>query len=91
MVRRLVRHGCDIDARSERNRTALHMAVWNNRPRIARLLLNAHCSLNVRDRYGDTPLMLSARRGFPEIVKVSSIQGASLHNSPPALFISLIT
>ena len=76
MVRRLVRHGCDIDARSERNRTALHMAVWNNRPRIARLLLNAHCSLNVRDRYGDTPLMLSARRGFPEIMKVNTLHVA---------------
>jgi len=70
VVRRLVRHGCDVDARSERNRTALHMAVWNNRPRITRFLLNSHCKLNVRDRYGDTPLMLSARRGFPEITKV---------------------
>jgi len=70
VVRRLVRHGCDVDARSERNRTALHMAVWNNRARIVRFLLNSHCSLNVRDRYGDTPLMLSARRGYPEITEV---------------------
>jgi len=70
VVRRLVRHGCDIDACSERNRTALHMAVWNNRPRVVRLLLRAHCRLNVRDRYGDTPLMLSARRGYPEIMEV---------------------
>jgi len=69
VVRRLVRHGCDIDARSERNRTALHMAVWNNRPRIVRILLRDHCNLNVRDRYGDTPLMLSARRGYAEIMK----------------------
>ena len=72
MVRRLVRYGCDIDARSERNRTALHMAVWNNRPRIVRFLLRSHCSLNVRDRYGDTALMLSARRGFPEIMYLTS-------------------
>jgi len=71
VVRRLVRHGCDIDARSERNRTALHMAVWNDRPRIVRFLLHSHCCLNVRDRYGDTPLMLSARRGYSEITKVS--------------------
>jgi len=70
VVRRLVYHGCDVNARSERNRTALHMAVWNNRPRIVKFLLNSHCSLNDRDRYGDTPLMLSARRGFPEIMKV---------------------
>jgi len=46
------------------------MAVWNNRPRIVRFLLSSHCSVNVRDRYGDTPLMLSARRGFPDIMKV---------------------
>jgi len=70
VVRRLLRHGCDVDARSERNRTALHMAVWNNRPRIVRLLLGTHCSLNVRDRYGDTPLMLSARRGYPDVMRV---------------------
>ena len=49
------------------------MAVWNNRPRIVRLLLNARCRLNVRDRYGDTPLMLSARRGHPEVMKVGGL------------------
>jgi len=70
VVRRLVRHGCDVDARSERNRTALHMAVWNNRARIVRFLISSHCRVDVRDRYGDTPLMLGARRGFPDIMKV---------------------
>jgi len=78
-----VRHGCDIDARSERNRTALHMAAWNNRPRIVRFLLHSHCKVDVRDRYGDTPLMLSARRGFPDIMKVCLRDGhGSTFHSP---------
>jgi uncharacterized protein len=71
-VRLLISSGCDINVRSERNRSALHMAVWNHRPRIVSLLLNAKCELNIRDRYGDTALMMCARRGYAEILQVCS-------------------
>jgi len=64
------------------------MAVWNNRPRIVRFLLNSHCHVNVRDRYGDTPLMLSARRGFPDIMKVSPSLSLSLSQT---LYIQILT
>jgi len=64
------------------------MAVWNNRPRVVRFLLNSHCHVNVRDRYGDTPLMLSARRGFPDIMKagIHSLLSPVFHENPPITF-----
>ena len=72
--------GCDVGWRNEQNRTALHLAAWNQRTKIAKLLLvNTYCDVNARDRFGDTPLMLSARRGHADILKVG-IKGDRGHS-----------
>jgi len=71
IVRLLIASGCDVDMRSEKNRTALHMAVWSRRPEIVKILLRTDCDTDVHDRYGDTPLMLCALRGYVEIMRVS--------------------
>ena len=70
MVRLLLDSGCDINLTSNRDRTALHMAVWNNRALIAQLLLKAGIEKDTQDRHGDTALMLSARRGYSSIMKL---------------------
>lgn len=70
MVKLLLSSGCDVDLQSERNRTALHMAVWSQRLRIVRILLDANCELDLKDRYGDTALMLAARKGHLDIMQV---------------------
>ena len=70
VVRLLLDSGCDINMTSNRDRTALHMAVWNDRALIAQLLLKAGIEKDTQDRHGDTALMLSARRGFTPILKL---------------------
>jgi ankyrin repeat protein len=44
------------------------MAVWNNRMEIVRLLISCGCDMNIKECYGDTPLLLCARRGYAPIM-----------------------
>lgn len=68
IVQLLIDLGADVDLTSDRGRTALHMAVWNNQTDVVRMLLSVGCQLNVKDIYGDTPLLLCATKGFPDIL-----------------------
>ncbi len=66
----LLDSGCDINLTSNRDRTALHMAVWNNRVMIAKLLLKNGIEKDTQDRHGDTALMMCARRGFTPMLRL---------------------
>ena len=46
------------------------MATWNRCRECTYLLLETGCDINLRERYGDTPLMLAARRGYTEAVRI---------------------
>lgn len=70
MVDLLLESGCDVNLQSDRYRTALHMAVWNNNSDVVRMLLRTGCDVNIREIYGDTPVMLCARRGYANILKL---------------------
>ncbi|XP_071961299.1 ankyrin repeat domain-containing protein 16-like [Antedon mediterranea] len=52
---------------SNNGRTPLHTAALHGRHDACQILLN-HCSVDVQDSCGSTPLMDAARAGFPEIV-----------------------
>ena len=69
----LVTTGGDINKRNVRSRTALHTAVWNRRPRLVRMLLDeSGCEVDAKDFYGDTPMMLCAKRGYVDILQVDT-------------------
>ena len=45
-----------IDAKTDKQRTALHIAAYNAHTRILEKLVHYGAALNVQDTYGDTPL-----------------------------------
>jgi hypothetical protein len=56
MVRQLISHGANVNAADIHGRTPLMMAVMQNWPEAVRALLDAHASVNARDRAGHTVL-----------------------------------
>lgn len=42
--------------------------------KVVRLLLEANCDADLRDRYGETALMLAARKGNLEIMQVDEFK-----------------
>lgn len=45
-----------IDAKTDKQRTALHIAAYSAHSRILEKLVQYGAALNVQDMYGDTPL-----------------------------------
>ena len=52
----LLGHGGNIDAQDYEGLTALHCAAASKHYEIAEILVSHHAQLNLRDRYGNTPL-----------------------------------
>ncbi|KAL1998840.1 hypothetical protein VTN02DRAFT_5498 [Thermoascus thermophilus] len=80
MVRLLLQHGANVNARSSRNTTPLSVATHQGHESIVRLLLthaqsqaqleNANLDLNRRDFWGQTPLFHAARYNHLAIVRL---------------------
>ncbi|EAN83390.1 hypothetical protein C3747_44g96 [Trypanosoma cruzi] len=69
LLRRLIAAKKDVNIRGERNRTPLHMCVWDNYVDGARVLLEAGADINVYDDLHDTPFLLAGAEGRVEIMK----------------------
>ena len=74
----------------------LHIAVLRNHPAIVRRLVIAGARLDVRDREGNTPLHLAARRGHVECgdallkpVAIQEMAESSTADSQPSVFTML--
>uniref|UniRef100_A0A3Q2Z726 Uncharacterized protein n=1 Tax=Hippocampus comes TaxID=109280 RepID=A0A3Q2Z726_HIPCM len=59
----LVRHGADVDARTDRKATPLHLASQNNHLQVVKFLLECNAKLNKKDRYGNTALIHACLHG----------------------------
>eukprot|EP00042_Codosiga_hollandica_P035368 m.261803 g.261803 ORF g.261803 m.261803 type:complete len:143 (-) comp54616_c0_seq31:353-781(-) len=64
------------DTRISWNVTALHDTVQFNRLEILQYFLQQHINCDVRDIYGNTPLVLAAFLGFTECVRLLLLYGA---------------
>lgn len=74
----LIKHGVDVNARMSDRSTALHEAMrYSNNLSAVEVLIKSGASLDAQDRYGQTPLMVAASRGFTESVKILVKAGAS--------------
>ena len=69
-VSTLIAAGADVDARDDRNNTALHLAADAGRTAMVSLLIQATASLNVKNNGGTTPLHLAANAGRVAIVSL---------------------
>ncbi|RNF07700.1 ankyrin [Trypanosoma rangeli] len=69
LLRRLIAAKRDVNTRGERNRTPLHLCVWDNYVDGARVLLEAGADINLLDDLHDTPFLLAGAEGRVEIMK----------------------
>jgi ankyrin repeat protein len=56
LVRALLQHGADVNARPRNDMSALDCAVENGHFEIVRLLISSRVDVNAKDGYGQTPL-----------------------------------
>ncbi|OXU26175.1 hypothetical protein TSAR_003967 [Trichomalopsis sarcophagae] len=63
LVRLVLDHGADLEARDDNDRTALEFAVKYNRPRIFRILLKRGADFYARDSLGQTILYTAVEKG----------------------------
>jgi hypothetical protein len=78
VVRLLIAHGAEINARTDAGDTALHWAAFDGRMSAAKLLLADGAEINLRDKDGNTPLHWAAARGHVEMTELLIASGADL-------------
>ena len=78
-VSTLIAAGADVDARDDRNNTALHLAADAGRAAMVSLLIQATASLNVKNNGGAAPLHLAANAGHVAVVSLLIQATASLN------------
>lgn len=82
-VRLLLDAGADVNARSTRGLTPLHVAAKGNAPEIMQLLLERGGDIEAADADGRTPLLWAAYEGSDKAVQLLVRQGAK-HQVPGA-------
>jgi ankyrin repeat protein len=78
VVRFLLEHGADVNARSRGGQTPLHDASYGGALEVVRLLLEHGANVKVKKKYGTsrTALQEAAEQGHDEIVKLLREHGA---------------
>ncbi|XP_044050541.1 ankyrin repeat domain-containing protein 27-like isoform X2 [Siniperca chuatsi] len=88
----LIRHGANVNARTNQSATPLHLASQNSHVQVVRFLLECNAKLNKKDHYGNTPLIQACLCGNLEtattllqsnaLVNVVNLQGnTALHEA----------
>uniref|UniRef100_A0A7N8XYC7 Ankyrin repeat domain 27 (VPS9 domain) n=1 Tax=Mastacembelus armatus TaxID=205130 RepID=A0A7N8XYC7_9TELE len=88
----LIRHGANVNARTNQSATPLHLASQNSHIQVLRFLLECNAKMNKKDHYGNTPLIHACLRGNLEtatiliqsnaLVNVANLQGnTALHEA----------
>ncbi|XP_047452609.1 ankyrin repeat domain-containing protein 27 isoform X2 [Mugil cephalus] len=92
LVALLIRHGANVNARTNQSATPLHLASQNSHVQVVRFLLECNAKLNKKDHYGNTPLIHACLCGNLEtatillqshaLVNTANLQGnTALHEA----------
>ncbi|MCC6003801.1 MAG: ankyrin repeat domain-containing protein [Thermofilum sp.] len=79
VVRLLLEHGAEVNARNKYGETPLHRAAAYGRADAARLLLEHGADVNARDEYGWTPLHVAALQGRADVARLLLEHGADVN------------
>ena len=83
VVRVLLIHGADINAKNSQGRTPFHQLFQSSYSKdlidVARLLVEHGANVNTRDRRHETPLHLTSHEGNVELVRVLLDHGANVN------------
>jgi len=69
-VEKYLRRGAFINAKGGNSKTALILAIENDHPDVAELLILKGANVNFADNDGMTPLMFAAQKGQESVVKL---------------------
>jgi ankyrin repeat protein len=78
LVQDLITLGANLDWQDElsSNRTSLHLAVYHNFSKIAKMLIDAGADTNIQDSWGDTPLHVAIMKNNSIIAQMLLDAGA---------------
>lgn len=93
MVRQLIDHGADVDARDRSGQTPLHLAASQDQSEIVRLLLDGGADIDAPElQHGYRPLHLAASSGSVAVTELLVRRGADLdaltHHGETALHLA---
>ena len=77
LVQTMLTRGANVNARTSHNRTALHYAVFEERPHTVELLLQHGANINAQDAAGRTPLMWAVTDGRRNMARLLLSHGAN--------------
>lgn len=79
-IAKLLARGADPDTPDESGNTLLMIAVRHKNAELVDLLVNAGAKLNLRNRHGETAIMLASYKGLGNIVHALYVNGAEINH-----------
>lgn len=79
-VTRLLARGADPNTPDEQGNTLLMVAIRHKNTALADLLIDAGAKLNLRNRYGETAIMLASYNGLGGVVEKLYVKGAEINH-----------
>ncbi len=80
-VSKFLARGADPNTPNRRSYTPLMVAAQTENLKLAELLLHADAKLDLRNKYGETAIMLASYHGLTEMVKQLYIKGAEINHN----------
>ena len=85
IIKILVDHGSDVNAKDADSNTPLHLALTSKRTKIAQQLIEFGALLDCKNNNNETPLHICSEKGLNEIAKILIKQNVNLNPLRPSI------